>query len=54
MTGRRTLRLGRQSAGAGRVEEQQRLEKPVSANKPLKVKISGVMQGDKFIVSSIH
>jgi hypothetical protein len=28
--------------------------KTLSANKPLKVKISGVMQGDKLIVSSIH
>jgi hypothetical protein len=28
--------------------------KNVSANKPLKVKVSGVLQGDKLIVSSIH
>jgi hypothetical protein len=28
--------------------------KNLSANKPLKVKVSGVLQGDKLIVSSIH
>jgi hypothetical protein len=28
--------------------------KNLTANKPLKVKVSGVMQGDKLIVSSIH
>jgi hypothetical protein len=28
--------------------------KNLTANKPLKVKISGVLQGDKLIVSSIH
>jgi len=26
----------------------------VTSSKPIKVKISGVMQGDKLIVSSIH
>jgi len=26
----------------------------VSSSKPIKVRISGVMQGDKLIVSSIH
>jgi hypothetical protein len=28
--------------------------KNITANKPLKVKVSGVLQGDKLIVSSIH
>jgi len=28
--------------------------KNLTANKPIKVKISGVLQGDKLIVSSIH
>jgi hypothetical protein len=28
--------------------------KNLTANKPLKVKVSGVLQGDKLIVSSIH
>ena len=28
--------------------------KNITANKPVKVKVSGVMQGDKLIVSSIN
>jgi hypothetical protein len=36
------------------LKNNKKWNKEVSANKPLKVKISGVLNGDKLIVSSIH
>jgi hypothetical protein len=36
------------------LKNNKKLSSSVSANKPLQVKISGVLQGDKLIVSQIH
>ena len=36
------------------IKNNKRWNKAVSANQPMKVKVSGVLQGDKLIVSQIH
>lgn len=36
------------------LKNEKRMSKDMSANKPIRVKVSGVLNGDKLIVSSIH